>query len=261
VATSVRAVIAIPARYGSTRLPGKALCDIGGEPMVVRVWRRCTRVRGVERVLVATDDERIRAAVARAGGEAVMTSPAHLSGTDRIAEAVRGTGCDVVVNVQGDEPFLDPAAVESLLAAFAGAAPPEVATIATPLVRPEELADPAAVKVLVGRDGNAVYFSRFPVPVRETLWETGGGAWRLRPDADVAGAGYLKHVGLYAYRPRFLEEFTALEPTPGERAERLEQLRILEHGRRIRVVVTPWASLSVDTPADLERARHLAAAG
>lgn len=255
----MRVVIAIPARYGSTRLPGKALCEIGGEPMVVRVWRMCRRVEGAARVLVATDDERIRDAVRRAGGEAVLTATQHPSGTDRIAEAVRPEVCDLVVNVQGDEPFLDPAAVDALIGAFAGEGAPQVATMATPLSRRNELADPSVVKVLVGRDGNAVYFSRFPIPVREDLWEIAGGAWRLREDIDPAAAGYLRHVGMYAYRPEFLQHLTTLEPTPAERAERLEQLRILEHGHRLRVVVTAWESLSVDTPDDLERARRRAA--
>lgn len=248
-------IIAIPARMGSTRLPAKALADIGGEPMVVRVWRRCARARGVTSTLVASDDERICAVVRAAGGRAVLTAAGHPSGTDRIAEAVRGEVCDLVVNVQGDEPFVEPEPLEALVAAFSGAAAPEAATLATPIANPGELLDPAVVKVLVGRDGYAVYFSRHPIPWREGVPSCGSS-----PVSAAVGAinttGYLRHIGVYAYRPAFLQLFTALEPTFGERSERLEQLRILEHGHRIRVVVTPWNGLSVDTPEDLERARE-----
>jgi 3-deoxy-manno-octulosonate cytidylyltransferase (CMP-KDO synthetase) len=247
----VKVVIAIPSRIGSTRLPEKALADIGGEPMVVRVWRRCSRVRGASAVLVATDDERIGAAVRAAGGRAVLTAARHLSGTDRIAEAVRGEDCDLVVNVQGDEPFVEAAPLEALIGAFCGGAEPAAATLATPVRDAADLFNPAVVKVLVGRDGHAVYFSRHPIPWREDL----------ACESEVSRVdprGYLRHVGIYAYRPAFLQRFTVLEPTFGERSERLEQLRILEHGYRIRVVLTPWDSLAVDTPEDLARARERA---
>jgi 3-deoxy-manno-octulosonate cytidylyltransferase (CMP-KDO synthetase) len=253
----MRVVAAIPARIGSTRLPGKALAEIGGEPMIVRVWRRCSRVRGVGRVLVATDDQRIADAVRGAGGEAVLTGE-HASGTDRIAAAVRGVECDLVVNVQGDEPFLDPASVEALIDSFAAPASHEVATLAAPVQGVDDLYRPSVVKILVGRDGCAVSFSRHPIPWREGLWEVTPGAWR-RPSTPVDPARYLRHIGMYAYRPAFLQEFTRLEPTFGERAERLEQLRVLEHGRRIRVVLVPEAGLAVDTPEDLEEARRRAA--
>jgi 3-deoxy-manno-octulosonate cytidylyltransferase (CMP-KDO synthetase) len=253
----VRVVIAIPARIGSTRLPAKALAEIGGEPMIVRVWRRCSRVRGASRVVVATDDRRIASAVRAAGGEAIVTGE-HASGTDRIAAAVRGDPCDLVVNVQGDEPFLDPAAVEALVDSFSGPAAHEAATLAAPVRRADELYQPSVVKVLVGRDGYAVSFSRNPIPWREGLWEVAADGWH-RPASPIDPAGYLRHIGLYAYRPSFLQEFTRLEPTPGELAERLEQLRILEHGRRIRVVVVGEAGLAVDTPEDLEEARRHAA--
>jgi 3-deoxy-manno-octulosonate cytidylyltransferase (CMP-KDO synthetase) len=245
----VRVIIAIPARIGSTRLPGKALADIGGEPMVVRVWRRCSLVRGVAGVFVATDDERICAVVRAAGGRAILTASTHTSGTDRIAAAVRGEICDLVVNVQGDEPFVEPGPLEALVAAFAAPAAPEVATLATQIDDPADLFNPAVVKVLVGRDGYAVYFSRHPIPWREESREGG----------TVDTTGYLRHIGIYAYRPDFLQLFTTLEPTFGERSERLEQLRILEHGHRIRVVVIPWDALAVDTSEDLERARARAA--
>lgn len=253
----MRVVVAIPARHGSTRLPGKALALIGGEPMVVRVWRRCREVRGVARLLVATDDGRIAAAVAAAGGEAVLTAATHASGTDRIAEAVRGERCDLVVNVQGDEPFLEPAAVEALVEACRADPECEAATLATPLRDADDLYRPAVVKVLAGVDGRAVSFSRHPIPWREGLWEVAEDGWR-RPRTAVPLEGYLRHVGTYAYRADFLQRLTRLAPTPGELAERLEQLRILEHGHRIRVVVTAWDALAVDTPEDLAAARRRA---
>lgn len=253
----MRVVIAIPARHGSTRLPAKALADIGGEPMIARVRRRCALVRGVARVLVATDDGRIAAAVRAAGGEAVMTGE-HASGTDRIAAAVRDEPCDLVVNVQGDEPFLDPLAVEALIASFDGNRAQEAATLATPVRDADDLYRPSVVKVLVGRDGYAVSFSRHPIPWREGLWEVAPEGWR-RPAIAADPAGYLRHIGTYAFRAAFLQEITRLAPSPGEQAERLEQLRILEHGRRIRVVVVGEAGLAVDTPEDLAAARRRAA--
>lgn len=255
----MKIIIAIPARIGSTRLPAKALADICGEPMVVRVWRRCSQVRGVATTLVATDDAGICAAVRAAGGRAVLTASSHVSGTDRIAEAVRGEDCDLVLNVQGDEPFVEAGPLEALVVAFTGAEPPETATLATPISDPADLFNAAVVKVLVGRDGNAVYFSRHPIPWRDDLRAASASAGKGAGNGAIDAKGYLRHIGVYAYRPAFLQKFTSLEPTFGERSERLEQLRILEHGHRIRVVVTPWNALAVDTREDLERARDRAA--
>ena len=235
----MRVVIAIPARIGSTRLPAKALAEIAGEPMVVRVWRRCDAVPGVVRVLVATDDARIRDAVRAAGGEAVLTRAEHPSGTDRIAEAVRGEVCDLVINVQGDEPFIEPGPLQALIAACEAAPDAEAATLATELAEPTDLDNPSVVKVRVGEDGCALWFSRRP--------------------PEESRRDCLRHIGVYAYRPDFLQRFTTLAPTAGELSERLEQLRILEHGHRILVVRTAWEPLAVDTPEDLERARQRAA--
>ena len=255
----MKIVIAIPARIGSTRLPGKALAEICGEPMVVRVWRRCSLVRGVANVVVATDDGRISAAVRAAGGKVVLTAAHHVSGTDRIAAAVRGEDCDLVVNVQGDEPFVEPGPLEALIAAFAADGPPEAATLATQIRGAADLFNPAVVKVLVGRDGYAVYFSRHPIPWRQGLRNPRSDDTSGTCGGAIDTAGYLRHIGVYAYRPAFLQRFTRLEPTFGELSERLEQLRILEHGHRIRVVITPWDALAVDTPEDLDRARIRAA--
>jgi 3-deoxy-manno-octulosonate cytidylyltransferase (CMP-KDO synthetase) len=227
--------------------------------MVVRVWRRCSRVRGVATVLVATDDERIGAAVRAAGGRAVLTAAHYVSGTDRIAAAVRGEDCDLVVNVQGDEPFVEPGPLEALIAAFAAAGPPEAATLATKIRAAADLFNPAVVKVLVGRDGYAVYFSRHPIPWSAGMRDAGADTFSGACGCAIDTSGYLRHIGVYAYRPAFLQRFTALEPTFGERSERLEQLRILEHGHRLRVVLTPWDALAVDTQQDLDRARARAA--
>ncbi len=235
----MKAIVLIPAREQSQRLPGKPLADIAGKPMIVHVLERARRARGIERVLVATDSERIAAAVRAAGGEVAMTRPDCASGTDRCAEAARALDVDVVVNVQGDEPLLDPAAIERLLEAFAE---PQVrmATLARPL-EPDELENPHVVKVVRDLRGDALYFSRAPIPYRRN-----------------EGAAPLAHVGIYGYRKDFLSLFAELSPTPLERTEGLEQLRALEHGHRIRVLVTAYRSIGVDTPEDLERVRAIA---
>ncbi len=239
-------VVLIPARYASTRLPGKALAEIAGKPMIAHVWRRAREARGIDRVLVATDDSRVAAAVEDEGGEAVMTRPDHASGTDRIAEVARDLAAEIVVNVQGDLPMLDPGLVESAVDALRGGpgadgTAPVMSTLATPL-EPAERAREQVVKVVLDRFGDALYFSRLPVPWGE-------------------GEAGLRHIGVYAYRRPFLLEFAGLPPTPLERRERLEQLRVLEHGRRIRVAVveTRDSMIEVDTPEDLERVRAMVA--
>lgn len=237
--TGQRVVAVIPARFASERLPGKPLAEIHGKPMIVRVMERAQRARGIDRVLVATDDPRIADAVSAHGGEAVMTSPHCQSGTDRVAEAVRGLEAEfgVVLNVQGDEPLLEPIALEILVGAFRDAAV-RMATLARPL-QPEERELPQVVKVVRNRLGDALYFSRAAIPfVRD------GGRFEN-----------LAHVGIYGFRRAFLSEFARLPSTPLERAEKLEQLRALEHGVPIRVLATPYAGFGVDTPEDLERAR------
>ena len=215
--------------------------------MVERVYRRAAAARGVSAVLVATDDARIAAAVARFGGACVMTRPDHASGTDRIAEVARGLSCDIVVNVQGDEPALDPAAIEAAVAPLAADASLMMGTLGAPLDPAADLQNPNAVKVLVDQHGFALYFSRAPVPFRREPGE--------------ALASVLRHVGLYVYRRDFLLTLASLPRTPLERLESLEQLRALEHGYRIKVVETAYTSASVDTPEDLERVRRLAADG
>jgi len=241
-----RVVAIIPARYESTRLPGKPLADLDGQPMIQHVYERAAQARGVERVLVATDDARIRDAVDGFGGEVVMTRADHRTGTDRIAEVARTLDAEVIVNVQGDLPLLDPTMVGAAVAPLLADAGLPMATISTPISSREEFQNPNVVKVVTDREGYALLFSRSPLPHHR----------------DGAPAGILghKHIGLYVYRRDFLLSFAQLAPTPLEQAEQLEQLRALEWGFRIKVTSVEAASIEVDTPRDLERARAQLAA-
>jgi 3-deoxy-manno-octulosonate cytidylyltransferase (CMP-KDO synthetase) len=237
-------IVVIPARLQSTRLPGKPLAMIGDAPMIVQVWRRAVAA-GIGRVVVACAEDEIAAAVRHAGGEAVLTLPGHPSGSDRVHEAVArldpGRGHDVVVNLQGDLPLIDPAAIRAALDPLADAAV-DIATLAAPIGDPAELAASSVVKVACafapgGAIARALYFSRLPVPWGE-------------------GAHY-HHIGIYAYRRVALERFVALPPTPLEQRESLEQLRALEAGMQIAVALVDVVPFGVDTPADLARARAL----
>jgi 3-deoxy-manno-octulosonate cytidylyltransferase (CMP-KDO synthetase) len=238
-------VVIIPARFGSTRLPGKALADIAGRPMVCHVADRAGRARGIARVIVATDDTRIRDAVARAGGEAMLTGSQHPTGTDRLAEVARGLEADVLVNVQGDLPLLEPTMVEALAGRMAAEPALAMATVATPLRDEADWRSPHVVKVVVDAADRALYFSRSPIP-----HDRDGS----RPAGEPLG---WRHVGMYAYRRDVLLALAALPPSPLERREQLEQLRALEHG--IAIGVVRWTGtaplIEVDTQADLERAR------
>lgn len=243
----------IPARLASTRLPGKPLADIHGQPMIRRVYERVRQARRVERVVVATDDERIAAVVRGFGGEALMTSSAHASGTDRLAEAAQHVDAGVILNVQGDEPLVDPAALDALAAAMQADPGIEMGTLAVPLVDVEDMLAGAVVKVVLDARGDALYFSRSPIPcVRVQPWNARAAA------AAAVGRGLARrHLGVYAYRRELLLRFAAWPPEPLEAAEGLEQLRALHHGVRIRVVdVEGDGGLAVDTPEDLERVRR-----
>ncbi len=223
--------------------------------MIQHVYERASRARGLSRVLVATDDERIASVVRGFGGEAVMTSEAHATGTDRLAEAVLATDADLVVNVQGDEPMLDPRGIEAAVAPMLESASLAISTISVPLSSVEEMLSATIVKVVTNADGNALYFSRSPIPFVRT-----GATNDLRAAAAAAIARGLarKHVGLYVYRRAALLRFAALAPAPLEAAEGLEQLRALHHGMAIRVVAADTESgVAVDTPQDLERVRSL----
>ncbi len=248
-------VVVVPARLASTRLPGKPLADIGGRPMVVRVADRA-RASGATRVVVAYDDPRIADAVRPFGHETIATSPDHASGTDRIAEVVAtmlASGAidhdTIVVNVQGDEPLIDPALIADTAAALAAADDCAMATACHPIVEVADVANPNVVKVVTDARGRALYFSRAPIP------------WVRDPVAHGSAIAARRHVGIYAYRAHFLATFAALPPAPLEALEALEQLRVLWHGHRIAVFETRTApAAGVDTPEDLARVRALVAA-
>jgi 3-deoxy-manno-octulosonate cytidylyltransferase (CMP-KDO synthetase) len=250
-------VAIIPARYAATRLPGKPLSQIHGKTMIERVHERARAAERVDRVLVATDDERIAAAVRAFGGEAVLTSSAHATGTDRLAEAARAIDAEIVINVQGDEPLLDPSGIDAVAQALVDDPGLEIATLSLPLRSTDEMLAPSVVKVVTDASGDALYFSRSPIPhVRQDA----GPDARASAAAAVAGGLARRHVGLYGYRREALLRFAALPRDPLEQAEGLEQLRALAHGMRIRVVpMDGEAPVAVDTPEDLERVRALVA--
>ena len=256
---STLAIVAIiPARFASARLPGKPLSDIHGKLMVQHVYERACHARRVGRVLVATEDDRIAEAVRAFGGEAILTSPDHATGTDRLAEAAAGLDAEIVVNVQGDEPMLDPATIDAAIEPLLGDSTLPMATLSVPLTEVEEMLSPAVVKVVTNASHHALYFSRSPIPF---VRGQGTGDPRSAAAAAVKRGLARKHLGLYVYRRATLLGFPTLPKAPLEEAEQLEQLRALYHGIRIHVV--PWSGesgVAVDTPEDLERVRFLMAA-
>lgn len=230
-----RVVIIIPARWGSTRFPGKPLHPIAGKPLVQHVWERCLAVKGADQVIVATDDTRILEAAFGFGAEVALTSAKHPSGTDRLAEVAKNLpSAGILLNVQGDEPFLDPRLAERVIEALKSDPKARMSTAACPLA-PEDLNNPNCVKVVTDLAGYALYFSRSPIPCDR--------------DGDAQPARF-RHIGIYAYRRAFLLNLVKHRQTPLEKSEKLEQLRALEHGAKIRVVVTKSAGPGVDTPRD-----------
>ena len=231
----------LPSRWGSTRFPGKPLHLIAGKPLIQHVWERCQQCSRLDEIIVAVDDERIRDVVIAFGGKVTMTSPNHPTGTDRIAEAVQAVpNATHIVNIQGDEPLIDPMLIDELAAVMAADPALDMATAANPL-DPSDPAvqDPNVVKVAIAIDGRALYFSRSPLPFFRN---------------PVAGLPVLRHKGIYAYQRAFLKRFVAWPPSPLEMAESLEQLRALENGATIRVILTSDTSPGVDTP---EQAREI----
>ena len=239
-------LVVIPARYDSSRLPGKALADLGGRPLVVRVAELAARMGTADRVIVATDDPRIEVAVRKAGFVCELTGE-HPTGTDRIGEVVARHRCDVVVNLQGDEPLLDPRDADRLVAALGDDPQADLVTCAHPFVDAAAWRDPNVVKVLVDRAGRAVYFSRAPVPGALPGGDPTDDNWRQA----------LRHVGIYAFRTAALDRFLSFAEGRLERAESLEQLRALENGMTIKVIPIDAAPVGVDTAADLELVRRL----
>ena len=241
---SSQMVIVIPARYGSTRLPAKPLVPLAGKPMIQRVYERAKLAKSAGRVIVATDDDRILKAVQDFGGEARMTRTDHRTGTERVAEVAAHVEGEVFVNVQGDEPLLDPAAVDAAVAALLEEPAAAISTVAVPIRTPADIMDPNVVKTVLDFDDNALYFSRAPIP------------W-VRDSAHKIHARHLKHLGLYVFERDALLEYPTLPQGELERLEQLEQLRWLENGWKIRVTEVERDAVSVDVPEDVARAERL----
>jgi 3-deoxy-manno-octulosonate cytidylyltransferase (CMP-KDO synthetase) len=241
---SSRVVIVIPARYGSTRLPAKPLVPLAGKPMIQRVYERAKLAKSAGRVIVATDDDRILKAVQDFGGEARMTRTDHRTGTERIAEVAAHVDGQVFVNVQGDEPLLDPAAVDAAVTALLEEPAAAIATVAVPIRTPADIMDPNVVKTVLDFEDNALYFSRAPIP------------W-VRDSAHKTHARHLKHLGLYVFQRDALLEYPTLPQGELERLEQLEQLRWMENGWKVRVAEVEHDAVSVDVPEDVERVEKL----
>ncbi len=244
---SKRVVVVIPARYGSVRLPGKPLVNIAGKPMIERVYERAKQAKTASEVIVATDDERIVKVVEGFGGQARMTRTDHRTGTERIAEVAAHIPGEVFVNVQGDEPLLDPAAVDTAVNALLEEPAAAIATVAVPIRTPGDIMDPNVVKTVLDFEENALYFSRAPIP------------W-VRDAAQKVHARHLKHLGLYVFQREALLEYPTLPQGELERIEQLEQLRWMENGWKIRVAEVEHDAVSVDVPEDVARVEKLLAA-
>ena len=229
----------IPARFASSRFPGKPLAPLAGKPVLQHVYERASQARYLTKLIVATDDDRIAQAARRFGAQVQMTRPDHLSGTDRVAEVASSDHAPVIVNIQGDEPLIDPAAIDAAALALLDDPDLPMATLSKRIEVPSEVNNPNVVKVVANLAGDAIYFSRSPIPYPR--------------DSGASGIVHYKHIGLYVYRREFLLAYSGLPVGLLEQAERLEQLRAIENGYRIRVVETEYESLGVDTPEDLER--------
>ena len=239
-----KVIVVIPSRYASTRLPGKPLAQLAGKPMVQHVYERAKQAQTVHRVIVATDDQRIVEAVKAFGGEARMTRTDHRTGTERIAEVAVQEPGDVFVNVQGDEPLIDPVAIDTAVGALLEEPQAQIATVATPIRHAGDIMDPNVVKTVLDFDGNALYFSRAPIP------------W-IRDTQQKLHVKYWKHLGLYVFQREALLEYTTLPQGELERIEQLEQLRWLENGWKIRVAEVAHDAVSVDVPEDVPRVEKL----
>lgn len=233
----------IPARFASSRFPGKALAPIAGKPMIQHVWERAKMAHYLYDVLIATDDHRIADAVRSFGGRARMTSSQHPTGTDRLAEVASAEMAELYVNIQGDEPLIDPGAIDAAILSVREDDEVAMGTLKKQITDPADVANPNVVKVVTNLKDDAIYFSRCPIPYER--------------EGPSGSHTYYKHIGLYVYRREFLLSYPDLKMGPLESAERLEQLRALENGVRIRVVSTDYESLGVDTPADLDRVNQL----
>lgn len=242
----MKIVAVIPARWQSTRLKEKVLADINGKPMVQHVWERAKKARAIDEVIVAVDKERVLRAVERFGAKAIMTSQEHASGTERIAEVARTMDADVFINVQADEPLIHPLMIDDLARIFEYEKNIQMATLIKRIQVKEEVSDPNVVKVVVDRKGFALYFSRSPIPYIRGK----------KAEEDICRS-YFKHIGLYSYSKDFLFTYINLPKSTLESEEKLEQLRVLEHGYKIKTIETRYDTVSVDTEEDLERVREI----
>ena len=233
-----------PARYHSTRLAGKVLLPIGGKPLIQHVFEKASQAKRLEEVWIATDDQKVQEAARRFGAKCLLTNVAHRSGTDRIAEVVSEVAVERVVNIQADEPLLEPSMVDILLEGMEKDPSIQMATLCHAILNEQDLANPNVVKVVRDRRGNALYFSRHPIPY-------------VRSFDDNRPTPWVKHIGIYAYTKSFLAVWKRFSPTPLEELEGLEQLRVLEYGIQIRVFDSPYETLGVDTMEDLERVRSI----
>lgn len=241
----------IPARYGSTRLPGKPLLDIGGKPMVQWVYEVARETSLLERVIVATDDRRIVEAVEAFGGEAWLTSTNHRSGTDRVVEVAAQLDAEIIVNIQVDEPLLEPQVIDLAVAPLFGNSSLMMVTVKSRADRVEDLFDPHIVKVITDREDYALYFSRLPLPFIQQGSKKGLSHKKFLMEHPELLSRYYRHIGLYVYRKEFLMSYARWGPSPLEELEELEQLRVLENGHRIKVITTECSSRGIDTPRDL----------
>ena len=240
----MRVIGIIPARWASTRFEGKVLAKIKGKPMIEHVWTRCRLSRRLNDVWIACDDQRILKAAEGFGAQAVMTSPDHDSGTDRIAEAAAGLKADIIINIQGDEPLIHPGTIDDLAAALMNDSSILMATVIKAIASSEELTNPHVVKVVIDQENNALYFSRSVIPFN-------------RDNQGFDAIRYYKHLGIYGYRKDFLMRFSRMPKSRLEKAERLEQLRALEAGVKIKTVLTTMETVGVDTPEDMARVEKL----
>ena len=245
--SSTKVLIVIPARYASVRFPGKPLAEIAGKPMIQHVVERVKQAQQQVRVVIATEDERILKAAKDFGAEAVMTRPDHKTGTDRVAEVAAHIPADIYINVQGDEPLIDAATIDAVIETMAEDDSIQLATPCSAITHQPDIMDPNVVKAVMDFDGNALYFSRAPIP------------W-VRDTGSKVAARHTKHIGLYGYRRDALLEFPTLPPGELERVEQLEQLRWLENGFKIRVVETDYDAISVDVPADIAKVEQILSA-
>jgi 3-deoxy-manno-octulosonate cytidylyltransferase (CMP-KDO synthetase) len=262
----MKKIIIIPARYASTRLPGKPLREICGKSIIYMVYEKAMLSRLKDEVIIATDDERIRQAGEAFGAEAVMTSPDCRSGTDRCREAIQGKGADIIVNLQGDEPFIRPDMIDVLFDEMAKEHL-DMATLCSPISSDEEYTNPNTVKVVLDKSGFALYFSRSPIPylrdnavsneyrISNIEYRSNHPSGHLSPFTFHLSPCIYKHIGIYAFSRSFLEKYVAMEKSPLEEAESLEQLRALENGHRIKVLVTDYNGFGIDTEEDLKRAQ------